>query len=56
MARNALNTQSLACVMGDMDLVRPLALAGVRSATVAAARDPLRFSRHSVTSLDWVDH
>lgn len=39
-----------------MDLVRSLALAGVRSATVASAHDPLRFSRHSVTSLDWIDH
>lgn len=46
----------LACVLGDMDLVRALALAGVRSATVAGPRDPLRFSRHSVTSLDWIDH
>jgi len=32
-------------VIGDMDLIRPLGLAGIRCAAVAGARDPVRFSR-----------
>ena len=35
----------MACVMGDMDLVRPLGLAGIRCAAVADVDDPTRFSR-----------
>src|SRR4051812_50151691 len=35
----------LACVIGDMDLIRPLGLAGIRCAAVAGAHDPVRFSR-----------
>lgn len=36
----------VALVLGDIDLVRPLALAGIRSASVAVAADPTRFSRY----------
>jgi predicted ATP-grasp superfamily ATP-dependent carboligase len=39
----ALATRAL--VLGDMDLVRPLHMAGIDSAAVAVARDPTRFSR-----------
>jgi D-aspartate ligase len=35
----------LACVIGDMDLVRPLGLAGIRCAVVARRDDPVTFSR-----------
>ena len=38
-------TPSVACVMGDMDLVRPLALAGIPCAVVAAPASATRFSR-----------
>ena len=37
----------LACVMGDMDLVRPLGLAGIPCAAVAPAGAPPRYSRFS---------
>ena len=36
-----------ACVLGDIDLVRPLALAGIRSVVVARPGDPLWFSRYT---------
>src|SRR5262249_33867227 len=38
-------TRPLACVMSSMDLVRPLGLAGVRSAVVARPGSPALFSR-----------
>jgi predicted ATP-grasp superfamily ATP-dependent carboligase len=40
-------------VLGDIDLVRPLALAGVRSAVVAVPGDPTRFSRFASTIAVW---
>lgn len=49
------NGDPLACVIGDMDLIRPLALAGVSSAVLAAPGSPARFSRSTCASLDWVD-
>ena len=45
----------LACVMGDMDLVRPLGLAGVRCAVVARRGAPKRFSRFVRAAVDWAD-
>src|SRR4051812_16761194 len=33
------------CVMGDMDMLRPLVLAGIPAAVVASPTDPMRFSR-----------
>jgi D-aspartate ligase len=42
----------LACVIGDMDLVRPLGLAGIRCAVVAARNDPVSFSRFTRVRLD----
>ena len=47
--------QALACVMGDIDLVRPLGLAGIRSAVVAHPSAPARFSRFTTRTIDWVD-
>ena len=35
----------IACVMGDMDMIRPLGRAGIRSAPVAGPRAPVRYSR-----------
>jgi D-aspartate ligase len=46
---------SLACVIGDMDLVRPLALAKVKCALLAPSGSPPRFSRSARISLGWVD-
>lgn len=45
----------LACVLGDIDLVRPLAHAGIHSAVVAPPGDPARYSRATVAALPWVD-
>jgi D-aspartate ligase len=50
------NGKSCACVLGDMDLVRPLALAGIRCVVVAPPGDPQRYSRYAAASLDWIDH
>lgn len=45
----------LACVFGDTDIVRPLGLAGVRSAVVAERGAPVRFSRFVDHRIDLVD-
>lgn len=42
-----------AVVLGGTELVRPLALAGIRCAAVAPARDATRFSRHVATVIPW---
>src|SRR6187401_218960 len=44
-----------ACVLGDIETVRPLALAGIRSAVVAHPGDPARYSRFVDTVIDWID-
>jgi D-aspartate ligase len=46
----------LALVMGDIDLVRALGVAGVSSAFFGFADDSARFSRHVRVSLPWIDH
>jgi D-aspartate ligase len=46
----------LALVMGDIDLVRALGVAGVSSAFFGFADDSARFSRHLRVSLPWIDH
>lgn len=45
----------LACVIGDMDLVRPLGIAGIRCAVVAKPGDPIRYSRFTRAIIDWID-
>lgn len=45
-----------ACVLGDVDLVAALGLAGVRCAVVTPAHDPARFSRHTDRWIPWIDH
>jgi D-aspartate ligase len=47
--------ETLACVLGDMDLVRPLALAGIPCAVVARRDDPAAFSRHVLTRIERLD-
>ena len=44
--------RALACVMGDMDLVRPLGLAGVPCA-VADPFEPAFFSRFTTATVEW---
>jgi D-aspartate ligase len=46
---------ALACVIGSMDLVRPLGLAGVRCAVVARPHSRARYSRFTVDAIDWAD-
>jgi len=48
-------TRPLACVIGDIDLVRPLGLAGIRCAVVAPPGDPIRYSRFTDHVIDWLD-
>jgi len=45
----------LACVLGEIDLVRALALAGVRSAVGVPPGNPARYSRAAAHVLDWRD-
>ena len=45
----------LACVLGSMDLVRPLGLAGIPCAVVAPERTPPRYSRFARATVEWVD-
>jgi len=45
----------LACVMGDMDLLRPLGLAGIACVVVAHPGAPPRFSRFARETLPWSD-
>ena len=46
---------ALACVMGDMDMVRPLGLAGVRCAVVTHPGSPTLHSRYTRDSILWDD-
>jgi predicted ATP-grasp superfamily ATP-dependent carboligase len=45
----------IACVLGEIDLVRALALGGVRSAVVARRSYPARYSRAAVPAFAWID-
>lgn len=43
----------LACVLGDMDLIRPLGLAGIPCAVVAKAGSPTLYSRFTRLAFHW---
>ena len=43
------------CVLGDVDLVRALGLAGIRSAVMTRAGSPSRYSRSTASVLEHVD-
>ncbi len=45
----------LACVIGSIDLVRPLGLAGIPCAVVAHPTNVARFSRHTKAVVEWAD-
>jgi len=48
--------EAVAVVMGDIDLVRALAAADIKSALFAEPRASARLSRHVVARLEWHDH
>jgi predicted ATP-grasp superfamily ATP-dependent carboligase len=45
----------LACVLGDIDLVRPLGMAGIRCAVVARPTGLARHSRFTEIVIEWAD-
>jgi len=47
--------RSTACVLGTIDVVRALGVAGIRCAVVARRDDPSRFSRFTIGAVDWLD-
>ena len=53
--KNTDRKEALACVMGDMDMVRPLGLAGVRCAVVTHPGSPALHSRYTSDSILWDD-
>ena len=52
---NTIRRSSLACVMGDMDMVRPLGLAGIPCTVVARPGAPTVHSRFTRSVLYWND-
>ena len=46
---------ALACVMGDMDLLRPIALAGIPCAVLTRPSVPSLYSRYTQVRLPWDD-
>src|SRR5207245_4007518 len=48
-------TMPSACVIGDMDLVRPLGLADIPCAVAAPLGAPPRYSRFTRAVVDWID-
>jgi|tagenome__1003787_1003787.scaffolds.fasta_scaffold20928108_2 D-aspartate ligase len=53
-ARRGRSLQPTACVLGDLDLVAPLALAGIRCSIVTPPGDPARYSRRAAV-VGWAD-
>jgi D-aspartate ligase len=47
--------QPLACVMGDIDLLRAVALGGIPAVVATKPGSPARFSRYARRALDWAD-
>ncbi len=45
----------IACVLGEIDLIRALALAGIRSAVIARRSYPARYSRAAVPAFEFID-
>jgi D-aspartate ligase len=54
-SRRARATAPLACIMGDMDLVRPIVSAGIGCAVVGRPGSPALHSRHAQARLPWRD-
>lgn len=47
------NGRALACVLGEIDLVRALGLGGISCAVAAVPGDPALYSRHTVAQVPW---
>jgi D-aspartate ligase len=54
-SRSAPDAGPIACVLGEIDLVRALALGGIRCAVVARRSYPARYSRTAVAAFEWID-
>jgi D-aspartate ligase len=54
--KSGMAQEALALVMGDVDLVRALGLAGIRCAFFGEHDDAARYSRHVRTVLPWLEH
>ena len=50
-----MSSNSLACVLGDMDLVRPLGIAGINCAVAVQPGAPPRFSRYTTAVINWAN-
>src|SRR5262245_12965837 len=48
-------TRPRACVVGEIDLVRALGLAGIRPVVVSPRGDFTRYSRFTSGSIEWID-
>jgi D-aspartate ligase len=53
---SAASPTAVACVMGDMDLLRPLALANIPCAVVSRPGVPSLYSRYAQSRLAWSDY
>lgn len=53
---SAASPAAVACVMGDMDLLRPLALAHIPCAVVSRPGVPSLYSRYAQSRLQWSDY
>src|SRR3712207_5436376 len=53
--KRAFAKNALACVLGDMDIVRPLGLAGIRCAVVTQPGSPALHSRYTRKAIFWND-
>ncbi|WP_448206167.1 carboxylate--amine ligase [Azospirillum sp. sgz302134] len=53
--KDAFGASALACVMGDLDMVRPLGMAGVRCTVVAYPGSPVLHSRYVQDAIIWDD-
>lgn len=50
-----MSSNVLACVLGDMDLVRPLGIAGISCAVAVPAGAAPRYSRYTKAVIDWAN-
>ena len=50
-----MSSHALACVLGDMDLVRSLGIAGINCAVAVPPGAPPRYSRYTKAVIDWAN-
>jgi len=54
-ATRATGARALACVLGEIDLLRALGEAGIPCAAVARPGHPTRYSRYAAETVEWAD-